>query len=136
MLNNGGGGVLISYWNSRLNSSKQLNSSILWISRVLIHKNNFDTHNKIYKKIKNFWKNTKLIVVLHINQTKRQFLFSLNMRIKEHFKDINKKSGCLTVISDHRLSTNHEFTWDNVCTHLRPHEYLHISREWCLKWST
>jgi len=40
----------------------------------------------------------------YIGQTKRQ----LGTRIHEHIKDINKKSGSLSVISGHRLDNDHE----------------------------
>jgi len=39
----------------------------------------------------------------------------LKTRINEHFKDINKTSGTLSVVSDHRLSNKHEFDWNGVC---------------------
>ena len=45
----------------------------------------------------------------YIGQTKRQ----LNIIIKEHQSDINKKSN-LSVISCHRSDTHHEFDWQNV----------------------
>jgi len=37
---------------------------------------------------------------MYINQTKKQ----LQTRIQEHLKDINQRSGCLSIISDHRLT--------------------------------
>lgn len=40
-----------------------------------------------------------------IGQTKRQ----LKTRVSEHISDINKKSTFPSVISDHRLNTNHNF---------------------------
>jgi len=46
----------------------------------------------------------------YIGQTKRQ----LGTRIQEHIKDINKKSGILSVISDHRLDCDHEMNWNGV----------------------
>jgi len=46
----------------------------------------------------------------YVGQTKR----CLTTRIKEHKKDINKKSGIPSVISSHRL-LNHEFDWDGSC---------------------
>ncbi|XP_067216923.1 reticulocyte-binding protein homolog 1 isoform X1 [Linepithema humile] len=46
----------------------------------------------------------------YIGQTGRQ----LQIRIKEHRKDINKKTGTLSVISEHKIKYNHEFEWDNV----------------------
>jgi len=46
----------------------------------------------------------------YIGQTKRQ----LGTRINEHIKDINKKSGSLSVISDHRLDNDHEMNWRGV----------------------
>jgi len=46
----------------------------------------------------------------YVGQTKR----SLKTRINEHFKDINKTSGALSVISDHRLNNSHEFNWNGV----------------------
>jgi len=45
-----------------------------------------------------------------VGQTKR----SLKTRIKEHVNDI-KKSGSPSVISNHRLSHNHDFDWEGVC---------------------
>jgi len=47
----------------------------------------------------------------YIRQTKRQ----LRTRIHEHVKDINKKSGSLSVfISNHRLENDHEMNWNGV----------------------
>jgi len=46
----------------------------------------------------------------YVGQTKR----CLKTRIREHKSDINKKSGALSVISQHRLQDGHEFDWDNV----------------------
>lgn len=46
----------------------------------------------------------------YVGQTKRQ----LKTRVREHRLDINKKSGSPSVISEHRLSENHDFDWDNV----------------------
>jgi len=46
----------------------------------------------------------------YIGQTKRQ----LGTRILEHSKDIKKKSGSLSVISDHRLNNDHEMDWNGV----------------------
>jgi len=46
----------------------------------------------------------------YVGQTKRQ----LKTRIKEHKLDINKKTGILSVISEHRLELGHEFDWANT----------------------
>ncbi|EZA55680.1 hypothetical protein X777_04189 [Ooceraea biroi] len=46
----------------------------------------------------------------YVGQTKRQ----LRTRVNEHRKDINKKSGSPSVISTHRLSSGHDFDWDDV----------------------
>lgn len=46
----------------------------------------------------------------YIGQTKRQ----LQTRVKEHRSNINKLTNSPSVISQHRLSHNHEFNWDNV----------------------
>jgi len=46
----------------------------------------------------------------YIGQTKRQ----LKTRIHEHVIDINKKSGSLSVISNHRLENDHEMNWNEV----------------------
>jgi len=46
----------------------------------------------------------------YVGQTKRQ----LNTRIREHKLDINKTTGLPSVISQHRLSNNHEFQWDDI----------------------
>jgi len=46
----------------------------------------------------------------YVGQTKRQ----LRTRIKEHVSDINKKNGSSSVISEHRLNSNHEFKWENL----------------------
>jgi len=48
--------------------------------------------------------------VSYVGQTKRQ----LGTRIKEHFSDINKKSGSPSVISHHRIHMNHEINWNQV----------------------
>jgi len=45
-----------------------------------------------------------------IGQTKRQ----LATRVQEHIKDINKKNGNLSVISNHRLENNHEMNWGEI----------------------
>jgi len=41
----------------------------------------------------------------YVGQTKR----SLKTRVKEHIMDIKKSSGSHSVISDHRLTFNHDF---------------------------
>jgi len=46
----------------------------------------------------------------YIGQTKRQ----LGTRIHEHIKDINKKSGSLSVISGYRLDNDHDMNWNGV----------------------
>jgi len=37
----------------------------------------------------------------------------LNTRISEHRRDINKKTGKHSVITEHRINNNHEFNGDN-----------------------
>jgi len=82
----------------------------------------------INNKLNNFIKTGKdkiehmqqMGVVYHINcnncdasyvgQTKRK----LETRIKEHQRDINKKTGTLSTISLHRQEEAHEFDWENV----------------------
>jgi len=46
----------------------------------------------------------------YVGQTKR----SVKTRINEHFRDINKSSGSLSVICDHRLTLKHDFDWQKV----------------------
>jgi len=46
----------------------------------------------------------------YIGQTKRQ----LGTRLQEHVKDINKKSGTLSVISNHHIENNHVMNWSEV----------------------
>ncbi|KYN20120.1 hypothetical protein ALC57_07527, partial [Trachymyrmex cornetzi] len=46
----------------------------------------------------------------YVGQTKR----TLATRVKEHKNDIRKIDGNLSVISEHRLSSNHEFDWEGV----------------------
>jgi len=46
----------------------------------------------------------------YVGQTKRQ----LQTRIKEHKSDINRSMGSPSVISQHRLTHNHDFKWNNV----------------------
>ena len=41
----------------------------------------------------------------YVEQTKRQ----LGIRVKEHIKDINKKSDSSSVISEHRMTEQHKF---------------------------
>jgi len=43
----------------------------------------------------------------YVDQTKR----SLKTRVKEHFVDIRRSSGSLSVVSDHRLTFNYDFDW-------------------------
>jgi len=38
----------------------------------------------------------------------------LKTRINEHENDIDKKSGNLSVISEHRLEFDHKFDWNNT----------------------
>jgi len=47
--------------------------------------------------------------VTYVGQTKRK----LNTRVMEHKKDINKKSGNYSVITEHKLESNHDFEWEN-----------------------
>ena len=44
------------------------------------------------------------------SQTKRK----LDIRLREHISDINKKTGSPSVISDHRVNFNHNFRWNDV----------------------
>jgi len=44
----------------------------------------------------------------YVGQTKRK----LNTRISEHRRDINKKTGKHSVITEHRINNNHEFDWE------------------------
>jgi hypothetical protein len=46
----------------------------------------------------------------YVGQTKRQ----LKTRVKEHRSDINRNPGSPSVISCHRLETDHDFDWDGV----------------------
>ncbi|KYN04513.1 hypothetical protein ALC62_04617, partial [Cyphomyrmex costatus] len=46
----------------------------------------------------------------YVGQTKR----TLKTRITEHKNDIRKNNGNFSVISEHRLNSNHEFDWDNT----------------------
>jgi len=46
----------------------------------------------------------------YVGQTKR----ILNARISEHRNYIRRKSTQSSVITDHRLQSNHEFDWDDV----------------------
>jgi len=39
---------------------------------------------------------------------------TLKTRVNEHFRDIKKSSGSLSILSDHRLTLNHEFDWQEV----------------------
>jgi len=45
-----------------------------------------------------------------VGQTKRK----LNIRISEHRNQIIRKSTNTTIITEHRLSHNHDFDWLNV----------------------
>jgi len=45
----------------------------------------------------------------YIGQTKRK----LSTTVDEHKKDINKKTSNHSVITEHRLNSNHEFNWEN-----------------------
>jgi len=47
---------------------------------------------------------------VYIGQTKRH----LETRVKEHRNNIKNASGNYSVVTNHRLSTDHEFKWDNV----------------------
>ena len=46
----------------------------------------------------------------YIGQTGRL----LKTRIKEHKNQINRKTSCESVITQHRLDHSHKFKWDNV----------------------
>jgi len=46
----------------------------------------------------------------YVEKTKR----SLKIRMNEHFRDIQKSSDSLSIISDHRLTLKHEFIWQGV----------------------
>jgi len=45
---------------------------------------------------------------IYIGQTKRH----LETRIKEHRSNIKKPTGSYSVVTNHRLSENHDFKWD------------------------
>jgi len=40
--------------------------------------------------------------------------FELRSSLEEHIVDVNKKSDSLSVISNHRLETNHKINWNDV----------------------
>lgn len=69
----------------------------------------------------------------YVGQTKRQ----LNTRISEHKNHIRRGMSGHSVITDHRISSNHDFDWDNVSVldnepWLRKRlisEILHIKRQ-------
>jgi len=46
----------------------------------------------------------------YVGQTKRL----LKIGVNEHFRDIKKSSGFLSVLSDCRLTLEHEFVWQGV----------------------
>ena len=46
----------------------------------------------------------------YVGQTKRK----LNTRVLEHKRDINKRSGPPSVISEHRSQLHHNFDWDHI----------------------
>ncbi|KYN16982.1 hypothetical protein ALC57_10754 [Trachymyrmex cornetzi] len=46
----------------------------------------------------------------YVGQTKRK----LSTRLHEHVSDINKRTGSPSVISDHRMNSNHNFKWNEV----------------------
>jgi len=45
----------------------------------------------------------------YVGQTKKK----LNTRTSEHRRNINKKTGKHSVITEHRINNNYEFNWDN-----------------------
>ena len=57
---------------------------------------------------------------LYIGQTKRK----LKTRLKEHWSDINKKSGTPSVVSSHRLEYKHDFDWEHTMILDRESSYL------------
>ncbi|KYN13632.1 hypothetical protein ALC57_14177 [Trachymyrmex cornetzi] len=46
----------------------------------------------------------------YVGQTGRK----LKTRINEHKKDINKKSGNFSVVSEHKIEFDHDFDWENI----------------------
>jgi len=48
---------------------------------------------------------------VYIGQTKRH----LETRVKEHRNNIRNPSGNFSVVTNHRISLNHEFDWDKTC---------------------
>jgi len=46
----------------------------------------------------------------YVGQTKRK----LNKRLHEHISDTKKRTGSLSVISDHCMNLNHNFKWNEV----------------------
>jgi len=67
----------------------------------------------------------------HVGQTKRQ----IATRVREHRVDINKKSGTPSVITSHRLESNHEMQRDKILISEVSHkkrlisEMIHIKRQ-------
>ena len=47
---------------------------------------------------------------MYVGQTKRR----LYTRVQEYSSDINKKTGSLSVISDHRIKFTHNFDWKDM----------------------
>jgi len=63
--------------------------------------------------------------VSYVGQTKRR----LNTRVNEHKKDINKKSGNYSVITEHRIECNHDFDWENPILDKDKHYYRRLVSE-------
>jgi len=94
----------------------------------IARKNNLNTIFTINNKLTNFIKTGKDNIermkhsgvvykiscnncdATYVGQTKRQ----LNTRVKEHKLDIKKTTGPPSVISQHRLTNNHDFKWDDI----------------------
>ena len=68
-----------------------------------------------------------------MGQTKRK----LKTRLKEHIKDLNKPTNSLSVISCHKLDSDHTIDWDNSSILDSEHSYykrmisemIHIKRQ-------
>ncbi|EZA51514.1 hypothetical protein X777_09799 [Ooceraea biroi] len=98
-----------------LDTIKNFEYSFLNVSHDIV----IDARNTIHNFIKNnlnFRQHIKAIDRYLISAFKSctKFLKRLQTRIKEHFSDIKKKVDIQSVVSRHRLNSNHEFDWPNV----------------------
>ena len=104
-------------WYYRICIQSRINSGVLLVILKLafFNLNKLGRFVKVHKNVLPKGSNKNVMYKIdcnatYVGQTDRK----LKTRIQEHRRQINSSNGTRLVITDHRLSLNHDFNWENV----------------------